>query len=65
MKTESTTTQISTVSANDSQQFSRSITIHQASNVSSVKSTASAIVITQLLQSKYLCSNYTYIIITI
>ena len=63
MITESTTTQISTVSANDTQQFSRSITIHHTSNVSSVKhTTASVINITQLPQSEYLCSNYAYII---
>ena len=66
MTTESTTTHISTVSTADSQQFSRSITIHHASNISSVKhTTASVINITQPPQSKYLCGNYTYIIIMI
>ena len=61
--TEYTTTHITTVSTADSQQFSRSITIHHTSGVSSVKhTTASVINMTQLPQSEYLCSNYTYII---
>ena len=54
MTTESTTAQISTFSATDSQQFSRSITIHHTSNVSTVKhTTVSVINITQLPQSEY------------
>ena len=66
MTTESTTAQISTVSTTDSQEFSRSITIHHTSSVSSVEhTTASVISITKLPQSEYLYSDYTYIVIII
>ena len=44
MTIESTTTQISTVSATNSQQFSRSITIHHTSGVSSVKHTTASVI---------------------
>ena len=63
MTTEFTTTQIITVSTTE---FNTSITMYHMSSISSVKqTTASVISITQLPQSEYLYSDYTYIIIMI